>query len=280
MIDNDSTPPKLKWANERLLMMDPNEKCFSYEVLENNVWFKNYVATIRVMPMNDGDGKMGGCMMEWSFVSDPLDGWGLQELCSCIDFCLQSMVKKIESAIQEASGRREKDVISLLDRLCHKWEGKISTRVTKASADQIWPLFLDFFNLHKWLPGLSNCHGIHGRNGKPGCVRYYAGFSLSSKGTSNTSENRPISWSKEQLVSVNPLGRNLSYEMVDSNIEFTSYVSIVDIVPSDGDSERGCMIEWSFAIDQVQGWMSEDLVRKYEVGLQGMAKKMEDSFGN
>ncbi|XP_056162364.1 lachrymatory-factor synthase-like [Syzygium oleosum] len=101
---NDSDLLKLKWANERLLMMDPSEKCFSYEVLDNNDGFKNYVATIRVMPMKDGDGKMGGCMIESSFVSDPVEGWGLQELCSYIDFFLQSMAKKIESAIQEASG--------------------------------------------------------------------------------------------------------------------------------------------------------------------------------
>ncbi|KAF8008071.1 hypothetical protein BT93_K1910 [Corymbia citriodora subsp. variegata] len=101
---DDSEPSKLKWANERLLMMVPSEKCFSYEVLDNNMGFKNYVATVRLMPRNDGDGKMGGCMIEWSFVSDPIEGWGLQDLSTYIDFLLQSVAKKIESAIQEASG--------------------------------------------------------------------------------------------------------------------------------------------------------------------------------
>ncbi|KAK3438350.1 hypothetical protein EUGRSUZ_C02971 [Eucalyptus grandis] len=100
---DDSEPSKLKWVNERLLMMDPGEKCFSYEVLDNNMGFKNYVATFRVMPMSDGDGKMGGCTIECSFVSDPIEGWGLQDLSSYLDFCLQYMAKKIESAIQEAS---------------------------------------------------------------------------------------------------------------------------------------------------------------------------------
>ncbi|KAL3746776.1 hypothetical protein ACJRO7_015676 [Eucalyptus globulus] len=102
--NNDSDPSKLKWANERLLMIHPSDKCVSYEVLDNNVGFKNYVATVRVMPMEDGDGKTNGCIIEWSFVSDPVEGWGLQDLCSYIDFCLQSMAKKIESAIQESSG--------------------------------------------------------------------------------------------------------------------------------------------------------------------------------
>ncbi|KAL3746782.1 hypothetical protein ACJRO7_015682 [Eucalyptus globulus] len=103
-LSNDSDPSKLKWANERLLMMDPSKKCFSYEVLDNNMGFKNYVGTVRVMPTNDGDGKMRGCMIEWSFVSNPIECWGLQDLSSLMDFALQSMAKKIESAIQEASG--------------------------------------------------------------------------------------------------------------------------------------------------------------------------------
>ncbi|XP_048133949.1 lachrymatory-factor synthase-like [Rhodamnia argentea] len=101
---DDSDPSKIKWANERLLVMDPSNKCFSYEVLDNNVGFKNYAATVRVMPNSDGDGKMGGCMIEWSFVSDPVEGWELQDLSSYVDFCLQSMAKKIASAIQEGSG--------------------------------------------------------------------------------------------------------------------------------------------------------------------------------
>ncbi|KAL3746787.1 hypothetical protein ACJRO7_015687 [Eucalyptus globulus] len=146
---------------------------------------------------------------------------------------------------------------------CHKWEKKVSTRVAKASADQIWPL------------RLSDCYGIHGKNGEPGCVRYCAGFSISSEGTSDPGENRPIKWSKERLVGVDPHGRSLNYEMVDSNNGFTSYASTVRVIPGD---EGGCTIEWSFTVDPVEGWVLEDLVRKYEVGLQGMGRKMEDSI--
>ncbi|KAI6680024.1 hypothetical protein NL676_033905 [Syzygium grande] len=165
-------------------------------------------------------------------------------------------------------------------QLGRKWEGKVSTTVAKASADQIWPLYVDFFNHHKWFPGLSDCHCIRGNNGEPGCVRYYAGFSLSSEGTNDASKNRPVHWSKERLISIDSIGRILSYEMVDSNIGFASYVSTVKVGPSDGDGEGGCTIKWSFAVDPVEGWVLENLVRKYEVGLQGMAKKMEDSLGN
>ncbi|KAK3438338.1 hypothetical protein EUGRSUZ_C02957 [Eucalyptus grandis] len=85
----------------------------------------------------------------------------------------------------------------------------------------------------------------------------------------------------EGKVSANLIGRNLSYDMVDNIVGFTSFLSTVRVIPSDGEGEGGCKIKWSFAVDPVEGWALEDLVRVvYEAGLQGMAKKMEDSFGN
>ncbi|GLU01460.1 hypothetical protein SLE2022_187670 [Rubroshorea leprosula] len=155
-----------------------------------------------------------------------------------------------------------------------KWEGKVCTRLTRATADQIWPLFKDFFNLHKWFPGLATCHGIHGANGEPGCIRYCAGFSISSATAAAADDTR---WSKEKLISVDESGRSLSYEMVDSNIGFKSYVSMIKVNPGDGDQD-GCVIEWRITVDPVEGWTLDDFVRKYEVGLQTMAKTMEDAL--
>ncbi|KAK1551185.1 hypothetical protein Q3G72_031600 [Acer saccharum] len=130
--------------------------------------------------------------------------------------------------------------------------------------------------LHKWFPSLSNSYGVHGTNGEPGCIRYCVGFSIPSN-----DGNIPVSWSKERLIAVDQDQRSLSYEIVDNNIGFKSYVSTVKIVPGDHDDgghENGCLIEWSFAVDPVEGMEFVDLVKKYDVGLQRMAKKMEDSL--
>ena len=150
-----------------------------------------------------------------------------------------------------------------------KWEGKVSAKLPNATADQIWPLFTDFFNFHNWFPSLSTCHGVHGANGEPGCIRYCAGFSIPSSSPSD----RAASWSKERLVAVDHAERALSYEIVDSNIGFRSYVSTVRIVPEGG----GCVIEWRFGVDPVEGWELDDLLRKYDVGLHRMAQRMEAS---
>ena len=57
-------------------MINPIERCISYEIMENNVGFKSYMATIEVLPIN-GDGQ-NGCKIEWSFVADPIEGWRLE----------------------------------------------------------------------------------------------------------------------------------------------------------------------------------------------------------
>ncbi|XP_073301587.1 lachrymatory-factor synthase [Primulina huaijiensis] len=152
------------------------------------------------------------------------------------------------------------------------WEARVSTKLEKATAHQIWPLFQDFFGLHQWFPGLAICHGIHGTNGEPGCVRYCAGFGLKTEKINE--EESVLRWSTERLIAIDHAQMTFSYEIVDCNIGFKSYVSSIKVVPAGG-SGRGCVVEWCFRVDPVVGWKFEDLVGRYEVGLQLMTKKME-----
>ncbi|KAK8543139.1 hypothetical protein V6N13_136327 [Hibiscus sabdariffa] len=85
---------KMGWANEKLLTIDPINHSLSYEVMENNVGFKNYIATLNVLPMEGG-----GCKIEWSFVSDPIQGLKVEDLVSLVDDTLQFMAKKMEDAV-------------------------------------------------------------------------------------------------------------------------------------------------------------------------------------
>ncbi|CAN8327092.1 unnamed protein product [Cochlearia groenlandica] len=85
-----------KWAKERVVKMDKIERCLCYEILENNVGFRSYVATVKVNEMNGGD-ETDGCCIEWSFVSDPVDGWKKEDLESYVEFCLNHMVNKMET---------------------------------------------------------------------------------------------------------------------------------------------------------------------------------------
>ncbi|CAL0307097.1 unnamed protein product [Lupinus luteus] len=157
-----------------------------------------------------------------------------------------------------------------MDQDCsyERWEGKVSAKLKSTTAEQAWPLVKDFFNLHKRFPTLATCYGIHGTNGEPGCIRYCAGSSIPSNGS--------VSWSKEKLVAVDDADRILKYEIVDCNIGFNSYESTIRVLEDDG--LHGCVMEWSFAVDPVEGLVLEDLVHKYRLGLQRMAEKIEDEI--
>uniref|UniRef100_A0A2N9GIC2 Uncharacterized protein n=1 Tax=Fagus sylvatica TaxID=28930 RepID=A0A2N9GIC2_FAGSY len=104
-----------------------------------------------------------------------------------------------------------------------KWEGKVCTSLTNATANQVWHLYKDFFNFHKWFPSLDTCYGIHGTNSELGCIRYCAGFSIPSN-----DGDKPI------------------------------------VPQGDEGDQDGCMIEWSFTVNKMEGWVLDDLVRKYE----------------
>lgn len=84
---------KTTWAKEMLVMMDRNQRCLSYSIVDNNLGFKYYVATFKVSEIDVGS------EIEWSFVADPVDGWRLEDLVSYIEGSLQSMVKQMEKVL-------------------------------------------------------------------------------------------------------------------------------------------------------------------------------------
>lgn len=165
----------------------------------------------------------------------------------------------------------------------NKWAGKVSITLWSTKPHQIWPLFKDFFNLHKYFPSLSNSYGIHGTNGEIGCIRFCLGSSIQPTTGCDPEINgrEVVSWSKERLIAVDEVNMSLSYEIIDSNIGFTSYTSTVRISQGgDDQGDEGCVIEWIFTVDPIEGLRFEDLLKKYEVGLQRMAKAMEDSLSS
>ncbi|QCE16050.1 lachrymatory-factor synthase-like [Vigna unguiculata] len=89
--DDAQKTTTIKWAKEKLLQIDPVQRCLTYEVGENNIGFKSYVATIKVFPINHHRGSK----IEWSFVCDPVQGWTFQDLNSIIESYVEIVAKKI-----------------------------------------------------------------------------------------------------------------------------------------------------------------------------------------
>lgn len=148
-----------------------------------------------------------------------------------------------------------------------RWKGKAKTEVKGYKAEQVWPLLEDFFGLDKWFPTLSTCIPIEGISGKPGCVRFCAGFKtpVDSKG------KQTINWTKQKLLSIDPIQRTFSYSIIDGNVGFYSYVSTVKVVPKEG----GCEIEWLYEVEPVKGWKLEYLDSFIGSGLEVMGQRIQ-----
>ncbi|KAI5669184.1 hypothetical protein M9H77_19037 [Catharanthus roseus] len=101
-----SSSSSTKWCQEKLIAIDPKVRCLSYEILSNNLGFKSYVSTIKVLKSTEigGDSEEeeelgGGCEIEWSFVADPVDGLSCEGLGDYINYSLKGMVENMEKAL-------------------------------------------------------------------------------------------------------------------------------------------------------------------------------------
>jgi hypothetical protein len=151
-----------------------------------------------------------------------------------------------------------------------KWQGKAKTELVGCKADQVWPLLEDFFGLDKWFPTLSYCIPVEGISGKPGCVRFCAGFKtpVDKHGKQN------LNWTKQKLLSIDPIQRVFSHAIVDGNVGFHSYVSTVRVLPKD----NGCEIEWIYEVEHVEGWRLEYLDLFIGSGLDEMGQRMQGAL--
>ncbi|EXB93399.1 hypothetical protein L484_010727 [Morus notabilis] len=96
-VTSPSGEATVKWAKEKLLELDPIQRRLKYEVLENNVGFKSWVATMQVLPI-DGD-EEGGSEITWSFSGDPVEGLSYEMMLAYYDSNVQSVAKTIEDSL-------------------------------------------------------------------------------------------------------------------------------------------------------------------------------------
>ncbi|KAI3902293.1 hypothetical protein MKW92_014646 [Papaver armeniacum] len=162
-----------------------------------------------------------------------------------------------------------------------KWKGKACTNLKDITAEEIWPFFEDFLSINKWLPGVDACTLVEGVSGEPGCVRYCTGTAVPADGSDDESV---ISWVKEKLLSIDPVERCISYEVIEGNVGFESYIATIKVFSDSSDQgtqengQSGSMIEWGYIVNPIPGWKSEDLASYIDATLLAMAKRMEEAL--
>ncbi|KAH7679381.1 Polyketide cyclase/dehydrase protein [Dioscorea alata] len=159
------------------------------------------------------------------------------------------------------------------------WQGCVTAKVRRGTRNQVWSLIGDFLNLDKLHPMISICKLVEGVPGQPGCVRYCSDVPPTDDDVAGEAPSNL--WVKERLLSIDPIGQSLSYEITENNMGFTRYMATLKVVGGgggdDGD-EDGCSLEWRFEADPVVGFSEEGLVSILQNGLNGMAAKVEDAL--
>lgn len=85
----------VSWSKERLVAVDEEKRSLKYEIVDSNIGFEDYAASVNVI---DG---LGFVVVEWRFEVSPVGGLNFEEL-----------VTKYEKGLVETLKNMEKDYIA------------------------------------------------------------------------------------------------------------------------------------------------------------------------
>ncbi|KAL6221082.1 hypothetical protein ACLB2K_008834 [Fragaria x ananassa] len=87
--------PEHWWCKQQLLSIDPSQMTLSYCNIDGNIGFNSYIATMRVLPKEDG------CNIEWKYEVEPIEGWTLKDLDMLTGTDLQEMASRMEASLNQ-----------------------------------------------------------------------------------------------------------------------------------------------------------------------------------
>ncbi|KAK1315065.1 Lachrymatory-factor synthase [Acorus calamus] len=149
-----------------------------------------------------------------------------------------------------------------------EWEGKATATLTNTTADQAWSLMKDFTNLQKLLPTLHTCHLVEGTDGEPGCVRY----------CSSAGGDGGVIWAKERLIETDPVNRFNRYVVEENNMGIRRYSGRIGAVDGGSGGGGGCVIEWSYVADPMEGWPKEGFEAYLWSSIEIIARRIEETL--
>lgn len=154
-----------------------------------------------------------------------------------------------------------------------EWEGKVSSALAEATADEAWALLSDFLAFHRWHPRVAACRLASGTPRTPGCVRYCEGTTTTATTTQSTGGP---DWAHETLLEHDAERRFFRYEMNDNNMGFGLFLATFRVVHAPASTSVGCELRWEFQCEPVRGTPRESLVARLQAGLDGMASRVRD----
>jgi uncharacterized protein YndB with AHSA1/START domain len=191
-------------VRERLLMLDDARRCFTYNFETPAFPVENYLATIRVMPVTNGDKTF--CEWEASFDEAPEDRGKYVEIVSSGVFAAgwAALKDKIEAFRPEKPAGAERWKAWAPNKV---W----TSAIIHAPVEDVWARMRDFAGMADWHPDISRMSMLQGvRSDKVSGVRdFYFG-------------ERHL---HEELLHLDDLNRSFSYRILKSELPWLNYVS-------------------------------------------------------
>ncbi len=189
---------------ERLLMLDDARHSFTYNFEKPAFPVKNYVATVRLFPVTDGDTTFA----EWesSFDEVPGDEGKYEKIISNEVFAANW--KNLAAIIAKTKPQKPAGAV--------RWKGyqpnKVWTsRVIKAPVADVWAMMRDFAGMGAWHDEITKMHML--KKARPGKVSGIRDFYF-GEGHLN-----------EELLHLCDVTRSFSYRITKCEIPWMNYVS-------------------------------------------------------
>uniref|UniRef100_A0A0C9S7S2 TSA: Wollemia nobilis Ref_Wollemi_Transcript_12879_957 transcribed RNA sequence n=1 Tax=Wollemia nobilis TaxID=56998 RepID=A0A0C9S7S2_9CONI len=91
--------PELE-TKEKLIAIDPLNRCYTYTITDNNLGLEGYKATFQLITMSNGSG-----VIEWRFEADPSSPIGTEEK---FKIQMSSLLEKLIQGLERAAANEDK----------------------------------------------------------------------------------------------------------------------------------------------------------------------------
>ncbi|GLJ29968.1 hypothetical protein SUGI_0592530 [Cryptomeria japonica] len=144
-----------------------------------------------------------------------------------------------------------------------KLQGSVETKVM-APLEVVWKIVSEFYESHKWFPGMKSCERVEGAPEKGvGSVRRCV----------TSGQEGSDSFGVEELIAVDDSKHSYSYRLTDTNMQgFDGYQATIKV--SEAKEAGNCLLKWSFELDPA-GHSKEDTEALFSSILTAMAKNLE-----
>ncbi|KAH9300375.1 hypothetical protein KI387_011958, partial [Taxus chinensis] len=131
-----------------------------------------------------------------------------------------------------------------------KWQGSVDMPVA-GPLEIVWEIVSDYYELHKWFPGLKSCERVEGAPHQVvGCIRHCT--------IQSPPEHDGMDlWAAEKLVALNATNHSYTCVITDTNMDgFQDYQATIQV--AEGEEDGKCLIKWNFQLRELLPGHSEE----------------------